>query len=176
MISGNNTFIRLMEEDDVIHKVNWFNDEEVRKTLNVEYPISIIGTKKWLQGVTSNNSRKDFIICSKEDKMPIGYCGLVNIDYKNSKAESYLGLGNKDYWGMGHASEARKLILDYAFKELALNKVYSYVWIENEKMIHINKKVGFEIEGTLRDDVYYQGTYRTKHLMGILRADYLKQK
>ncbi len=161
-----------MEESDVQHKVDWFNDEEVRKTLNVEFPISVVGTKKWLHNVTTNSLRKDFIICSSEDDEPIGYCGLVNIDLKNSKAESYLGIGNKKYWGQGHASEARRLILDYAFNELSLNKVYSFVWAENETMQHINKKVGFIIEGRLRDDVYYQGEYREKVLMGILRSEY----
>src|SRR5699024_2391582 len=115
---------------------------------------------------------RDFIICSSIDNVPIGYCGLVNIDFKNSKAESYLGLGNKEYWGNGHASEARRLILDYAFHELALNKVYSFVWTENEKMKHINEKVGFKIEGTLRDDIYYQGKFRDKHIMGVLRDEY----
>lgn len=174
MLSGKNTYIRLMEESDVQHKVDWFNDEEVRKTLNVDFPISVIGTKKWLSSVSTNSTRRDFIICSKEDNMPIGYVGLVNIDYKNSKAESYLGVGNKRYWGKGHASEARRLILDYAFEHLALNKVYSYVWTENEKMKHINLKVGFKIEGTLRDDIYYNGIYRDKHIMGVLRNEYKK--
>lgn len=172
MLSAENTYIRLMEESDVSHKVDWFNDKEVRRTLNVEFPISVLGTKKWLHNVTTNPTRKDFIICSKENDVPIGYCGLVNIDLKNSKAESYLGIGNKDYWGKGHGSESRRLILDYAFDELALNKVYSFVWAENETMQHINKKVGFVIEGSLRDDVYYQGKYRDKVLMGVLRDEY----
>lgn len=172
MLIDNNTYIRLMEESDVQHKVNWFNDEEVRKTLNVDFPISVVGTKKWLSHVSTNNTRKDFIICSKETNEPIGYCGLVNIDLKNSKAESYLGIGNKKYWTKGHASEARRLILDYAFDELTLNKVYSFVRAENEAMQHINKKVGFIIEGRIRDDVYYKGEYIEKVLMGVLRSEY----
>ncbi|MFD1064410.1 GNAT family N-acetyltransferase [Oceanobacillus locisalsi] len=174
MLHNRKTYIRLMEESDVQHKVDWFNDEDVRKTLNVDFPISAIGTKKWLHSVSANNTRCDFIICSKEDNMPIGYVGLVNIDYKNSKAESYLGVGNKKYWGKGHASEARRLILDYAFEHLALNKVYSYVWVENEKMKHINQKVGFQIEGTLRNDICYNGVFRDKHIMGVLRKEYKK--
>jgi|SRR5699024_3519255 len=174
MIEGSKTYIRLMEEEDVPHKVEWFNDEEVRETLNVDFPISIVGTKKWLQNVSLNSTRRDFIICSSSDSIPIGYCGLVNIDIKNLKAESYFGIGNKDYWGKGYASEGRKLLLDYAFDELNLNKVYSYVWSENEKMIHINKKVGFQVEGKLRDDVFHQGRYRDKLIMGLLRRDYIR--
>lgn len=162
-----------MEESDIEYKVRWFNDERVRETLNVDFPISEVGTRQWLHNVSTNNSRRDFIICSLEDDKPIGYCGLVNIDFRNQKAESYLGIGDTNYWGKGHATEARKLSLDYAFFELSLNKVYSYVWVENKAMQHINKKVGFKIEGTLRDDVFHRGEFRDKHVMGILKEDYV---
>lgn len=174
MLRGKNTYIRLMEENDVHYKVKWFNDDEVRKTLNVDFPISEIGTKKWLHQVVQNPARKDFIICSTFDDKPIGYVGLVNIDLKNRKAESYLGIGDKSYWGKGHASEARRLILDYAFDELALNRVYSYVWSENLAMQHINEKVGFKREGILRSDIYYKGEYRDKILMSILKSEYAR--
>lgn len=174
LIIGKKSYIRLMEKKDVPHKVNWFNDEEVRKTLNIDFPISEVGTNQWLSNVATDNTRRDFIICDLDTNDPVGYCGLVNIDYKNRKAESYLGIGNKNYWGKGYGSEARRLILDYAFEHLSLNKVYSFVWKENEAMIHINQKVGFKIEGTLRDDVYYEGKFRDKHVMGVLKDEYVK--
>lgn len=174
MIKGKKTYIRLMEEKDIPYKVKWVNDEAIRRTQNLDFPISEIGTKKWLQKVTSDSTRRDFIVCSESDNVPIGYCGLVSINFKHSKAESYLGLGDKDYWGKGHASEARRLILDYAFDVLDLNKVYSYVWAENEKMKHINKNVGFKIEGLLRDDIFYQGEYRDNVLMGLLKDEYTR--
>lgn len=174
MIMGKKSYIRLMEMEDIKYKVAWFNDDIVRNTLNVDYPISMVGTKKWLANVSTNHTRKDFIICDQVLDKPIGYCGLVNIDFRNQKAESYLGIGDKQYWGKGYASEARRLILDYAFEHLSLNKVYSYVWEENEAMIHINKSVGFKIEGTLRDDVFYEGEFRDKHIMGVLKDEYTR--
>src|SRR5699024_2208481 len=154
MIIGDISYIRLMESEDVEYKVKWFNDEDVRRTLNVDYPISNVGTQKWLQNVALDNTRKDFIICDKKNDQQIGYCGLVNIDFQNRKAESYLGIGDKEYWGKGYASEARRLILDYAFGHLSLNKVYSFVWTENEAMIYINNRVGFKLEETLIDEDY----------------------
>ena len=66
------------------------------------------------------------------------------------------------------------LILDYAFKELNLNKVYAYVWENNKAMMNLNKKAGFEIEGLLRDDILSHGELRNRYIMGILRKDYLK--
>ena len=173
MILGERVYLRLMEEEDIPYKVKWINDPEVRRTLNFDYPISKIGTKQWLNRVSSDSTRKDFMVCLKENDLPIGYCGLLNIDIRNSKAESYMGIGNKNYWGKGYGKEIRKLLLDYAFQELGLNRIYSYVWSKNEKMINLNKKVGFKIEGLLRADIFSHGEYRDRYIMSILKEDYL---
>ena len=135
MLIGQNIYLRLMEECDIPYKVKWVNDSEVRRTLNFDYPISEVGTKNWLGKVILDNSRKDFIVCLRDNDLPIGYGGFLNIDIKNSKAESYMAIGDKIYWGKGFAKEIRKLLLVYAFDEIGLNKVYSYVWSENDKMI-----------------------------------------
>lgn len=173
MIEGDRIYLRLMEEKDISYKVKWINDNEVRKTLDFDYPISEISTKQWLNRVASDNSRKDFIICLKENDKQIGYTGLMNINYKNSKAEMYMGIGEKEYWGKGYAKESRKLLLEYAFMELGLNKIYTYNWVKNEKIIGLNKKLGFKIEGTLRCDKFSHGEFRDKVIMGILRDEYL---
>lgn len=173
MLLGNRIYLRLMEERDVPYKVKWINDPEVRKTLNFDYPVSEIGTKQWLNKIALDSSRKDFVVCLKDKDIPIGYGGFLNIDIKNSKAESYMAIGNKNYWGKGYAKEVRKVLLEYAFQELGLNKVYSYVWSENEKMINLNKSVGFGIEGLLKADVFSHGEYRDRYVMSIFKKDYL---
>lgn len=173
MIEGDLVYLRLMEEKDIIYKVNWVNDPDVRRTLNFDFPISEIGTKQWLYKVSMDASRKDFIVCTIIDNKPIGYAGFINIDLKNSKAESYMGIGEKQYWGKGYAKDIRRILLEYAFKELGLNKVYSYIWVENKKMINLNKSMGFKIEGTLEKDVFSHGEFRDRVIMSILKTNYL---
>lgn len=161
-----------MEEKDVPYRVKWINDPEIRHTLNFDYPISEIGTKKWLHSVAGNPTRRDFIACDVETDKPIGYGGLLGIDIKNGKAESYMGIGEKNLHGKGVGFEIRKILLDYAFNELDLNKVYAYVWKENTPMIKLNEKVGFQIEGLLRQDILSHGEKRDRYIMGILKNEY----
>ncbi|MBS4538820.1 GNAT family N-acetyltransferase [Clostridium sp. D2Q-11] len=174
MLLGNRVFLRGMEEKDIPHKVKWINDNEVRKTLNFDYPISEISTKQWLNKITSDNSRKEFIICLLESEKPIGYTGLLDINNKSSKAEMYIGIGEKEYWGKGYAKESRKVLLEYAFMEIGLNKIYTYNWVNNEKIIGLNKKLGFQIEGILRKDIFSHGEFRDRIIMGILRNEYIE--
>lgn len=172
MIGNERIYLRLMEEKDIPYKVRWINNPDFRSTLNFEYPISEIGTRKWLNSVSGNSNRRDFFVCNKENDEPIGFGGLLNIDYKNSKAESYMGIGNLNYQGKGCGYDIRTLILGYAFNELNLNKVYAYVWEKNTPMINLNKKVGFEIEGLLRDDILSHGKLRNRYIMGITKNEY----
>lgn len=172
MLESKRLYLRLMEEKDIPHKVRWVNNSEFRHTLNFDYPLSEIGTRKWLHNVAGNPNRKDFIVCDKENGEPIGYGGLINIDYKNSKAESYMGIGELAYQGKGLGTEIRLILLDYAFKELNLNKVYAHVWEENQAMLELNKKVGFKIDGLLREDVLSHGERRNRYIMSILKREY----
>ncbi|MEI3606606.1 GNAT family protein [Pseudogracilibacillus sp. SE30717A] len=176
MILGENVYLRLMEEKDVPYKVRWINNSNIRSTLNFEYPISEIGTKKWLNNASGNPNRKDFFVCVKETHEPIGFGGLLNIDYKNSKAESYMGIGEEKFHGKGYGYDIRKLILNYAFNELSLNKVYSYVWEKNAPMLNLNKKVGFQVEGLLREDILSHGELRNRYIMSILKSEFLNEK
>lgn len=172
MLKGERIYLRLMEEKDVPYKVKWINDPKVRATLNFDYPLSEISTKQWLVRAAADPSRRDFIACLGDSAAPIGYGGLLNIDLRNSKAESYLGLG-ADHWGQGLGFELRILLLEYAFIELGLNRVYSYVWPENLGMIKLNERAGFVKEGLLREDIFSHGQRRDRLVMGLMRRDYL---
>lgn len=173
MLEGKHVYLRPMEEKDIPFKVKWINNPKIRSTLNFDYPISEVGTRKWLHNVSGNPNRRDFFVCLKDTHEPIGFGGLINIDYKNSKAESYMGIGELKYHGKGYGYDIRRLILDYAFYELNLNKVYAYVWENNSAMMNLNKKAGFKIEGLLRDDILSHGELRNRYIMGVLKKDYL---
>lgn len=176
MLVGEKLYLRLMEEQDIPFKVKWINDPKIRATLNFDYPISQISTRQWLTKVAADSSRKDFIACLRENDEPVGYGGFLNIDIRNSKAESYLGIGNVDYWGKGLAYQMRMLLLEYAFLELGLNKVYTYNWPENTRIVKLNERAGFTIEGRLRDDIFSHGERRDRLVMGLLRKDYLANR
>ncbi len=175
MIYGKRVYLRLMEEKDIELKVKWVNDPEIRETLISEY-ISIASTKQWFNQSIADSKRKDFIICLKDNNQAIGFTSLKSIDYINSKAEMTMCLGEKKYWGKGLAKEAKFLVLDYAFLELGINKVYVYNWIKNKNIIAFNKKIGFKIEGELRNDVFFKGEYRNMIIMGILKDEWMENR
>jgi RimJ/RimL family protein N-acetyltransferase len=175
MLCGEKIFLRLMEERDIPDKVRWVNDPEIRKIL-ISDLISESGTKTWFLKASASHSRKEFIICLNESNESIGFTSIKNIDRTNLKAEMSLLLGNKEYWGHGYAKEARKLLLDYAFNELGLNRIYTFNWVKNGKIISLNKKLGFIIEGELRQDIFFNGEFRNMVIMSILKKEWQKNQ
>lgn len=172
LLSDGPLYLTPMEEQFIPLKVKWINDPDVRHSLNFDYPLSVAGTKQWLYKICRDETRKDFVICLKADHTPIGYAGLLNIDFRNSKVETYLGIGEPGYWGKGYGTTTKRLLVEFAFYELGLRRVYSYNWPENIGMTSINRRLGFKVEGKLRQDVLSHGEYRDRILMALLRDDY----
>jgi RimJ/RimL family protein N-acetyltransferase len=173
MLKGERIYLRPLEDRDVTDRVRWFNDVTVGEMLCVEdWPLSEVGTRQWLQRAALDNSRKDFMICCNADDCPIGCIGLRSIDWRHSKAETYLAIGETAFWGSGYGKEAQQLLLEYAFTRLRLNRLYSYSLDGNDRMIRLNQSLGFQIEGTLRDDVVDRGEFRSRVITGITAAAY----
>lgn len=174
MIKGDNIYLRLMERRDVPYKVKWISDPDVSRTMFFQ-EISELGTEQWLIKVTSDNTRNDFMICDLETDNPIGFASVVKIDLRNSKAETYLCIGDKKYWGRGLGTEAKILLLKYVFVDLGLNRIYSYNWAENKSMIKINEKLGFTLEGQLRKDTFANGEYKDRVIFSMLKEEYFNR-
>jgi diamine N-acetyltransferase len=66
--------------------------------------------------------------------------------------------------------------MNYAFSVLNMHKLYLIVDKENEKAIHIYKKVGFSIEGELKDEFFVDGSYHNAIRMCMFQKEYLQTK
>lgn len=167
--------IRGVEDSDIPFRVEWFNNPHVNRTLNFDLPVTQIATRQWLARAAQSDNRKDFTLCLLDSERPIGYGGLLGINWRDGKAEIYGGIGDVGSWGKGYGSVLWKLILEFAFCELGLNKVYSTVWTENHGMQRIHEKLGFVLEGTLRKDIRSHGELRDRHYYGILKGEFMER-
>jgi RimJ/RimL family protein N-acetyltransferase len=116
---------------------------------------SIDDTRKWIasrpeaweKGTEYGYAIKD----SKNDSF-IGVCGVNNINW----IDKY---GNLGYWiktscsGKGIATAATLLLAQFAFNELALNRVEIVVATNNVASTRVAEKAGASREGTLRNRI-----------------------
>ena len=78
--------------------------------------------------------------------------------------------------GKGYAQKALKTGVDYAFNTLNMHKVYLWVDIDNAPAVHIYKKLGFKIEGTIKEQFFAGGRYHDSYFMGILKSEYTQRE
>ena len=101
----------------------------------------------------------------------LGTISLKNINYKDKNAEYAVAL-RRSASGKGIGYNATMAILDIAFRELDLNRVYLNVWPENKRAIALYLKCGFKFEGEFREHVFVRGEYKNLKWYGILRDEY----
>lgn len=144
--------LREMEEADIYKKVEWINNPHNNKYLHYDLPIEVEKTMRWFH--EKDNSRRVDCVIEYHD-MPVGLIGLLQIDKVYLKAEYYITIGETAYKHKGIGLKATKAILNYAFKELGLHKVYLTVDAENAAAIRLYEKAGFTREGYFKDDLYH---------------------
>ena len=163
--------IRKFEGKDIPNKVKWVNDPQINTFLHYEIPLEVEKTICWFEKNRYRKDRYDAVI--EVDGVPVGLIGLLSIDGNNKKAEYYVMLGERAYMGKGIAHTASKLLLNYAFGKLGLNRIYLYTETENSAAINSYEKIGFRREGVLRNDLFSKGRFVDRYVYGITKADYL---
>jgi [ribosomal protein S5]-alanine N-acetyltransferase len=101
----------------------------------------------------------------------VGMCALFNIDNINKKCEIGYWLGKK-HWGNGYAKEALRLIMDFGFSELKLNKIYASVIPENARSIKLLGTLGYVNEGKSRQNMLQGGKFVDELNFSILSSEH----
>lgn len=112
----------------------------------------------------------EFAIKNSQNNSFIGGCGLNNINL----IDKFANLG---YWvrtsssGQGIATMATILLAQFAFNELALNRVEIVVATNNKASIRVAEKAGALREGTLRNRITVRGNTYDAFMFSLIPED-----
>lgn len=175
MISGERVRLRGVDEKDIGKFVTWLNDPEVIQNLLIFWPLSMKQEEKWFEDLSKLEPAEQPLAIEVKTDIDwelVGNCSIQKIDWIARCAEVGIFIGNKAYWGKGFGSEAMKLLLQFGFNRLNLNRIYLHVFETNPRAIRSYEKVGFKHEGRLRQDLFKNGKYIDVLIMGILRSEW----
>lgn len=175
MLTSKNIQLRLLEKKDLKDRVSWFNDPDINQYLVSDYPVSLSKTEAWFQKTLFDKTKVNFsIVCRKTDEL-VGMTGLLQIDQKNSHAQMYITIGNQKFRGMKLPDEIIPALLEYAFFELNLNKVYLWTIPINERGRKVYERNGFIKEAEMSDHLYCRGQYQTLIQHRILKSEFIER-
>lgn len=104
----------------------------------------------------------------------IGAIGL-GISKKHNNGEIGYWIG-KDFWNNGYCKEAVKALVDFAFVNFNLNKIFASCFTRNPASGNVLKHIGMKYEGTLRQHVLKWDKYEDMAYYSILRSEWVEGK
>ena len=155
--------------------VKWENKPNVRIYSRNIIPRTIEDMKKMFE--PSKNKREiPFEIWHKKDKKPIGFVNVDEIDWYDQKGWLGLIIGESEYWGQKIGEEVTRIMVEYAFNELNLRKIYAGINSANIGSWRCAEKNGFIREATFKKDTYVNGKYYDSFVYSLLKDDWLQNK
>ncbi|RIH87127.1 putative ribosomal N-acetyltransferase YdaF [Meiothermus luteus] len=118
--------------------------------------------------------RRGIVLTGEEDpeEQLVGFVDLRDLNLLEKRARLRIAIGEEAHRGqrVGHA--AGKLMLEYGFTELGLERITAEVHGSNLEMRSLLEGLGFTLEGILRQHETHQGIKEDVYLYGMLRQEF----
>ena len=177
MYKGKLVGICAVEEYDLKQLMDWRNTTDFRKYFREYRELNMDNQKNWfINSVINDASNTMFAIRRLDDNKLLGCCGFVYINWVHRHADLSLYIGHDDLYidDIGYAEEACNLLMNYGFKELCLNKIWTEIYEFDKPKKDLYDKFGFEQDGLLRENYFYDGRFWDSRILSILKENWDK--
>ncbi len=137
--------------------VKWRNDEKVREHCLTKSVITEASNEVFFHEFVETGKYKQFIVEFADMDFPVTFYPVASVylkdmDYENKRCELCIFTSSDREWDSESKSEGIKLLLDKAFNEYGMHKVYSYVFYKFLDEVELLKSAGFSIESILKEE------------------------
>jgi len=164
--------VRLARADDWKHRKQHPYDSDARFFTDYEQELPTgdgLWQEKWESYINANRNNGGHIIFSFENLTGecVGGGNLHGIDERNGTFGMYVSATEEQY-----AIAGARLLLAYAFNERRLNNCHTG-FMENDTIYKpVFEKLGFQKEGTRRQQIFHKGRYWNEELYGLLADEF----
>jgi UDP-4-amino-4,6-dideoxy-N-acetyl-beta-L-altrosamine N-acetyltransferase len=171
MLADDMIYLRKLEEADLDRTWHWINQPDIYTAMGTLVPISKTAQKRWFEELDSSNAKIVFAICLHDGDQHVGNVSLDLIDYRHRNARLAIFIADADLRDQGIGTRAMHLLIEYAFDLLNLHRLYCKTTAGNPAVLEFYRRLGFRMEGQLREHEYVEGRYVDKIMLGLLRGD-----
>lgn len=144
--------LRRFQPDDIESVYKGLSHPEVIRHYGVSYD-SLEATQEqmdWFVSIEKEETGIWWAVCNKQDQAFLGAVGFNNRSKENCKIEIGYWL-LPEYWGSSIIKEAGLVACEYVFQIMSVHRIEAVVETENLNSKKIMNKLGFELEGIMRD-------------------------
>jgi UDP-4-amino-4,6-dideoxy-N-acetyl-beta-L-altrosamine N-acetyltransferase len=160
--------LRSLRENDLEMVRCWRNSPEVRRFMFTAHEIDPAEHRSWFERIQEDTTQRWFIF---ENETGLA-CGVVYFTLPR--------LGSSALWGFYAAPDAPPetgtrmglAALDHAFMESGWHKLSGLAMAENSASLRLHEKLGFRVEGRLREEHFDGSRYIDVIRFGILAEEW----
>ena len=171
ILEGQSVRLRPVQPGDLPKFAEWLGDPEVRRWLAAlsEAP-TLEQEVEWYEDSRANPDNVLWSIETIEGQL----LGTVELRLAPSAHRAELGIAIQDklQWSKGFGTETIKLVLEYGFEDLDLNRIELTVDEQNARGRRCYEKCGFREEGLMREHRFVEGEYGNTVMMAVLRKEW----
>lgn len=154
--------------DHLPHVMTWVNDREVMHYFaNRQEPIGEAEERAYIASLTASAADRAYSAFAGDEY--VGQCSINQI-YWPAKNGRLFVVVRREAQGRGHGPAAVRRLLDIAWGDLGLHKVWLIVRRDNRSAQAMYLKLGFDFEGVLRDEYCVAGRWLDMVRMSIVRG------
>jgi len=171
ILEGEKVRLRPVKPQDLKRFAEWLQDAEVRRWLAAldEAP-TLEEEIEWYEDTRANPDNVLWAIETLDGRL-IGTCEL-RVTPRADRAELGIAIQDKSRWNSGYGTDAVRLVLEYGFEDLDLNRIELTTDEDNVRGRRCYEKCGFVEEGLLRQHRRVEGRFSNTIMMSVLREEW----
>jgi len=162
--------LRPLEPADSERLYAWRNSPAVSAFMYTDHPIAPEEHARWFSGIAGDAKRDYRMIVV--DGVAAGLANFADIDRVQGRAAWAYYLADPSARGKGVGGYVEYLMIERAFGELGLRKLWCEVLITNEPVWKLHQKFGFRQEALFRAHVVKAGRPVDVMGLGLLAEDW----
>jgi ribosomal-protein-alanine N-acetyltransferase len=166
--------IRLVQASDIADLLEVNGDEEVTRFLPYAAWRSLADGEAWLARMNAMNetgASLQFAILEKSSGRAIGTLLLFRYDAASQRAELGYVMA-RARWGQGLTHEALTALIGFAFGGAGIRRLEAHVDPANAASNNLLLRLGFALEGRLRENWITKGTLGDTNVYGLLGREW----
>jgi RimJ/RimL family protein N-acetyltransferase len=169
--------LRPLTLDDVDHVMTWVNEPDIVGNFAAfsGEPFTREQELAYLTKLIASPNDRVFSI-ERDDGAYVGQVGVHQIHWPSRVGRLSCIIGARAHMGRGHGTAAIGALLDRAFGELELHKIWLMIFATNARSYGIYRRIGFVEEGLLREEYFHRGAWHDMKRMGLLAREWIRRE
>ena len=169
--------LRPISLQDGVHLVKWRNNERVINHCLSRATITEESNKEFFEKNVLTGKYKQFMVERLNEDFPmvaypIATVYLKDMDYTNKRCELCIFTSTDTEWEPESQSMAIHMLVEKAFNEYGMHKVYSYVFCKFPDEVELLKNAGFSSEAILKEEALNaDGKYEDIVRLSIIKSE-----